>query len=169
MSVMDPTVKVSGKKNLKKSNHANGTGPLQADAPAAPPVPKSAGRYAQVNKGGMTFKRYYTHAGVHPFDELTYEYRTSKITEPDGTIIFEMNNVEVPSTWSQLATDILVSKYFRKAGVPETGHETSVKQVVHRLAHTIRVQGDHFGLFASKEDADKIGRASCRERVCQYV
>ena len=103
---------------------------------------------------GLVVSRRYTTANVHPFDELTFEYRQSKITEPDGTVIFAMDKVEVPNTWSQLATDILVSKYFRKAGVPDTGHEVSVKQVVTRLARSIRKQGDGFGFFASKQDAD---------------
>ena len=111
---------------------------------------KSAG----LSTTGLTFNRHFTRPEVHPFDELQYEYRTSKITEPDGTVIFEMKDVEVPSTWSQLATDIVVSKYFRKAGVPEIGGERSAKQVVHRLAHTMRNQGEGFGIFASKADAD---------------
>lgn len=114
----------------------------------------AAEKYAVINTSGMVFNRYYTQTGINPLDSVSYEYRTAKITEPDGTVVFEMENVEVPSDWSQLATDILVSKYFRKAGVPKTGHETSVKQVIHRLAHTIRVQGDHFGMFASHDDAD---------------
>jgi ribonucleoside-diphosphate reductase alpha chain len=108
---------------------------------------------------GMKFPRRFTRPEVHPFDALEYQYRTSKITEPDGTIIFEMKDVEVPASWSQLATDIVVSKYFRKAGVPDKatgklGSEKSVKQVVYRLAHTIRKQGEHFGVFATTEDAD---------------
>jgi ribonucleoside-diphosphate reductase alpha chain len=67
-----------------------------------------------------------------------------------------MDAVEVPADWSQLATDIVVSKYFRKAGLPGApGHETSVRQVVHRLAHTTRVAGEQQGgYFASPEDAD---------------
>jgi len=143
MAIVESGLGVSkGKKGAKKSSDIN----IAANT--------SETRYAQVSTSGMTFNRYYTTPDVHPFDEIEYEYRTSKITEPDGTVIFEMNKVEVPATWSQLATDIVVSKYFRKAGVPETGHEVSVKQVVHRLANTIRVQGEGFGMFASKEDAD---------------
>jgi ribonucleoside-diphosphate reductase alpha chain len=109
---------------------------------------------AAASAKGLTVRRYFTRPEVHPFDELDYQYRTSKITEPDGTVIFEMKNVEVPASWSQLATDIVVSKYFRKAGVPGTGSETSVKQVVYRLAHTIRTQGEKGGYFASAADAE---------------
>ncbi|HEY9746403.1 MAG TPA: vitamin B12-dependent ribonucleotide reductase [Oculatellaceae cyanobacterium] len=105
---------------------------------------------------GLSIKRYFTRPEVHPFDELDYQYRTSKITEPDGTVIFEMKDVEVPASWSQLATDIVVSKYFRKAGVPGTGSERSVKQVVYRLAHTIRTKGEQAGYFATAEDAENF-------------
>src|SRR5579871_2929768 len=99
--------------------------------------------------------RYFTKKGVHPYDELTWEKRSSKISNDKGETIFELHNAEIPSTWAQLATDIVVSKYFRKAGVPDTGHETSVKQVIYRIAHSIREAGEEFGgYFASKEEAD---------------
>jgi ribonucleoside-diphosphate reductase alpha chain len=67
-----------------------------------------------------------------------------------------MDDVEVPVTWSQLATDIVVSKYFRKAGLPgKPGHETKVRQVVHRIARTLRVSGERQGgYFAGPEDAE---------------
>ena len=89
-------------------------------------------------------------------DEVIWERRTSKITEPDGTVVFQMQGVEVPSTFSQLATDILASKYFRKAGLygDKTRGETSFKQVVHRVAHTIRKAGEGRGYFVSVEEAD---------------
>ena len=68
-----------------------------------------------------------------------------------------MNNVEVPKQWSQIATDILAQKYFRKAGVPQPdgslGRETSAKQVAHRLANCWRVWGERYGYFASEKDA----------------
>ncbi len=107
------------------------------------------------SKEGLSIPRQFTKPGINPLDEIEYEYRRSVITEPDGTIVFEMNQVEVPKTWSQLATDIIVSKYFRKAGVPgPTGTETSARQVVHRVANTIRQQGEKKHYFASAEDAD---------------
>lgn len=105
-------------------------------------------------KPGMVFKRRYTKDGIHPFSELDYEKRTSIITEPDGRVVFELKEVEVPTSWTQLATDIIASKYFRKRGVPGVGHETSAKQVVYRIAHTIRVAGEEARYFQSHEDAD---------------
>src|ERR1700726_4147521 len=67
----------------------------------------------------MKITRRFTTAGQDPFASATYERRTSRISNPDGSIVFEMNDAEIPTQWSQLATDIMVSKYFRKAGVPQ--------------------------------------------------
>lgn len=105
---------------------------------------------------GLSFGRHYTREGVSPFDMFEYDYRTSVIRNPNGEKVFEMTNVEVPKHWSQIATDILAQKYFRKAGVPQpdgsTGRETSVKQVAHRLADCWRAWGDKYGYFASAKD-----------------
>ncbi len=141
MSVIESQVNQSPEKSGKA-----GKGKSKAQA--------AKGNALEVNASGLAFNRHFTRPEVHPFDAIEYQYRTSKITEPDGTVIFEMKDIEVPASWSQLATDIVVSKYFRKAGVPQTGSERSVKQVVYRLAHTIRSQGEAFGVFASKADAD---------------
>ena len=103
--------------------------------------------------GGMRVNRRFTRPGSDPLDETVYEKRKSVITEPDGTVVFEMKEVEVPEAWSQLATDIVVSKYFRKAGVPETGHETSVRQVIARVADTLTDFGAEHAYFAAREDA----------------
>lgn len=104
---------------------------------------------------GLTFKRIFSKEDGSPFSALTFDKRTSIIAEPDGKIVFEMQNVEVPEQWSQLATDIIASKYFRKRGVPgEPGHEISAQQVVFRIANTIREFGEEKGYFASKEDAE---------------
>lgn len=117
---------------------------------------RSAGAEREVIRSGsgLQFKRQFTQEGINPLDEVRYTYRSSVITNPDGSIVFKMENVEVPETWSQLATDIIVSKYFRKAGVPETEHETSARQVVYRIAHTIRKGGEALGgYFRTPEDA----------------
>ncbi|HQB94723.1 MAG TPA: vitamin B12-dependent ribonucleotide reductase [Candidatus Omnitrophota bacterium] len=103
---------------------------------------------------GIEIRRYFTRAGVNPLDEVKYTRRSSVITNPDGSVVFRMENAEVPESWSQLATDIVVSKYFRKAGVPGTGSETSVRQLVHRVAHSIRLAGERLGnYFRTGEDA----------------
>jgi ribonucleoside-diphosphate reductase alpha chain len=103
---------------------------------------------------GLTIHPHFTKPGVHPFDKLEWTKRRSAIVNEKGEVIFENTNVEVPKSWSQLATDILVSKYFRRAGVPGTGSETSAKQVVTRIAHSIRVYGEQEGYFATPDDAE---------------
>ena len=93
---------------------------------------------------GLRFQRKFTKEDINVFDQFEYDYRTSVIRNPSGEIVFEMNNVEVPKQWSQIATDILAQKYFRKAGVPQAdgtlGRETSVKQVAHRMANCWRMR-----------------------------
>jgi len=117
----------------------------------------------------MKINRRFTHSGQSAFDSVTYERRTSRIANPDGSVVFEMNDAEIPAQWSQLATDIMVSKYFRKAGVPQTdengqvvrdhagnvvtGPEKSAKQVMNRLAGCWRYWGEKYGYFDTAEDA----------------
>jgi len=112
---------------------------------------------ANKNLQRLQFSRKFTKDDVSPFDLFEYDYRTSIIKNPTGEIVFEMNNVEVPKQWSQIATDILAQKYFRKAGVPQAdgsfGRETSAKQVAHRMANCWRVWGERYGYFATKKDA----------------
>ncbi len=106
---------------------------------------------------GLRFKRQFTSPEKDVYDLFEYDYRTSVIRNPSGEIVFEMTKVEVPKQWSQIATDILAQKYFRKAGVPQAdgsmGRETSVKQVAHRMANCWMVWGERYGYFASREDA----------------
>ncbi|MBP7556181.1 MAG: vitamin B12-dependent ribonucleotide reductase [Chitinophagaceae bacterium] len=108
-------------------------------------------------KSGLQFRRRFTSDAVNVFDMFEYDYRTSVIRNPSGEVVFEMNNVEVPKQWSQIATDILAQKYFRKAGVPQPdgslGRETSAKQVAHRMANCWRAWGERYNYFASKQDA----------------
>ena len=105
----------------------------------------------------LQFSRRFTKEGVSPYGMFEYDYRTSVIKNPTGEVIFQMDNVEVPKQWSQIATDILAQKYFRKAGVPQAdgsmGRETTAKQVAHRMAHCWRVWGERYGYFATAEDA----------------
>lgn len=108
-------------------------------------------------KKGLQFNRLFTKENVSPFDQFDYDYRDSVIKNPNGEKVFEMTNVEVPKQWSQIATDILAQKYFRKAGVPQAdgslGRETTVKQVAHRMANCWRVWGERYGYFATEQDA----------------
>ena len=107
---------------------------------------------------GLRINRRFTEAGQDPYDHFEWSTRDSRITNPDGSIVFEMTDAEIPAQWSQVASDIMVSKYFRKAGVPQaddegnlildddgnsvTGPERSAKQVFDRLAGTWRHWGE---------------------------
>ena len=106
---------------------------------------------------GLNFTRFFTEEGKSPYDLYQYELRTSVIRNPAGDVVFEMNNVEVPKGWSQVATDILAQKYFRKTGVPQadgtTGAETSIKQTAHRMADCWRAWGLKYGYFTTEKDA----------------
>ena len=119
----------------------------------------------------MKIHRKFTTANHSPFDTVEWTTRSSRITNPDGSVVFEMPDAEVPKTWSQLATDIMVSKYFRKAGVPqdggpngiaspgftgpagEMGPEKSARQVIHRLAGCWRHWGETHNYFDTPQDA----------------
>ena len=107
---------------------------------------------------GLKVDRFFSKEGTNVFDLFSYEKRTSVIRNPSGDAVFEMKDVEVPAAWSQVATDILAQKYFRKAGVPQadgtTGSEKSIKQVAHRMAYCWKDWGMRYGYFASKKDAD---------------
>ncbi len=109
------------------------------------------------NKKGLNFNRYFTQSGKDVFANFRYESRTSSIRNPSGDEVFRMDHVEVPESWSQVATDILAQKYFRKTGMPlgngKTGSENSIRQVVHRLAATWCMIGEEHGYFASSEDS----------------
>ena len=123
------------------------------------------GRGAQ----GLRIERRYTTEGTDPYAAIEWSHRDSRIANPDGSIVFEMTDAEIPAGWSQVAADIMVSKYFRKAGVPQvdaegnpvldeegnpvTGPEQSSKQVFDRLAGTWRWWGENHGYFATGDDA----------------
>lgn len=117
--------------------------------------PKDASNSGLENLVGLSFERKYTNETVSPYDMFTYEKRSVKIVDREtNKIIYENNNVEVPSGWGQPGTDILASKYFRRRGIPEIGAENSIKQVVHRVIHTIRTFGEENNYFQDKESAN---------------
>ncbi|GIV01636.1 MAG: vitamin B12-dependent ribonucleotide reductase [Fimbriimonadales bacterium] len=113
----------------------------------------------------MKIKRYYTTKEGGPYSGIEFEPRRSEIRNPDGSLVFEMENVWVPKEWSQVATDVLAQKYFRKAGVPQEdgtlGSENDARQVFHRLAGTWRHWGEKHGYFDSEEDAQAFYDELC--------
>ncbi|MCK5740589.1 MAG: vitamin B12-dependent ribonucleotide reductase, partial [Chlorobi bacterium] len=118
----------------------------------------------------MKIKRKFSSKKTPVYDLFKYSLRTSILKNPDGSDVFKADNIEVPEQWSQVATDIITQKYFRKTGVPQhdakgnelkdksgnpvLGSENSAKQVVHRLADTWRHWGESHGYFDEEEDAD---------------
>jgi ribonucleoside-diphosphate reductase alpha chain len=108
---------------------------------------------------GLRFGQLFCPAGVSPFDTVEWEFRTAEITDDSGKIIFKQENVEVPKSWSVLATKIAVSKYFY--GDPtngfdphQGGRENSIRQLIHRVTRTITNWGIADGYFATKQDAE---------------
>src|SRR5271169_2587042 len=100
---------------------------------------------------GLTFKRYFTKAGVSPYDEIEWELRLAQITDSKGGVIFEQKDVEVPKDWSVTATNIVASKYLHGTlGTPE--RESGVRALVTRVAETIRDWGLSQGYFKTPED-----------------
>src|SRR6266550_492249 len=115
-------------------------------------VPQSSAPANKKKAPGLSFRRLFTKAGVSPYDEVEWEQRTAQITDAQGNVIFEQLNVEVPKDWSMTATNIVASKYLHgKMGTLE--RETGVRQLVGRVAETIRDWGIADGYFRSAEDA----------------
>jgi ribonucleoside-diphosphate reductase alpha chain len=108
-------------------------------------------RFTGANSRGLTFERRWTTPGVHPYDEVTWETRDASIATEAGKTVFEQTDVEVPSTWSQLATNVVVSKYFR-GHIGSPGREHSVKQLIDRVVNTITGWASTQRYFATDED-----------------
>ncbi|MBZ5555802.1 MAG: vitamin B12-dependent ribonucleotide reductase [Acidobacteriia bacterium] len=130
---------------------SGGTGaPTPVDALLEKDKPRGKVRTAPAVVG-LTFPRFFTEAGVDPFDEIEWELRAALIGNERGELVFEQRDVEIPKSWSQQATNIVVSKYFRgQIGTPE--RERSVKQLIGRVVNTITEWGRAQKYFASDED-----------------
>ncbi|HXF48281.1 MAG TPA: vitamin B12-dependent ribonucleotide reductase [Verrucomicrobiae bacterium] len=116
-------------------------------------TPEQEQAMATKTQNGLRLERYFTEEGVHPFDTVTWEKQTAVIRGADGKVVFEQTEVEFPNFYSQLAINVVVSKYFRgKLGT--TQRETSLKQVISRVVNTIRDWGVKDGYFATPSDAE---------------
>ncbi|MEA2538422.1 MAG: ribonucleoside-diphosphate reductase alpha chain, partial [Chloroflexota bacterium] len=100
---------------------------------------------------GLTFERRWTRPGVHPYDEIRWETRTAAIGNESGKLVFEQKDVEVPEFWSQLATNVVVSKYFR-GHLNTEERETSVRQLIDRVVNTIAAWAETQHYFATDDD-----------------
>ena len=137
---------------------AAGAGQQSVESSAGSPVPmtsveppRSKAKAASAAAPGLTFPRFFTDADIDPFDEVEWELRAAVIGNERGDVVFEQRDVEIPKAWSQQATNIVVSKYFRGViGTPE--RERSVKQLIGRVVDTITVWGRNNKYFSSEED-----------------
>src|SRR5919108_202221 len=118
---------------------------------------------------GLKIPRYFTRAGVSPYDEIEWELRTASIANEKGKVVFEQSNVEIPKSWSLMATQVVVSKYFRgPLGTPQ--RETSVRQMISRVVNTITGWGSKDGYFAAEDDArafaDELTHILLHQKAC---
>ena len=120
-------------------------------------------------KTGLKTPRYFSRAGVSPYNEIEWELRNASITNENGKVVFEQTNVEIPKTWSLMATQVVVSKYFRgPLGTPQ--REQSVRQMIGRVVDTITGWGRKDGYFAAPEDAeafsDELTHILLHQKAC---
>jgi len=177
-----PVTSRSGSHAMKETRSSKESRPVGSTARAS--VEKASGskiksktsssqadRRSTARARGLTIERRFTTRGVDPFDVMKWERRTSVITNTDGSVVFKMEGAEIPADWSQLATDIVVSKYFRKAGLhgDKARGEMSVRDVVTRLSKTIREVGEQLGgYFATPKDAETFEAELSHLLVHQY-
>jgi ribonucleoside-diphosphate reductase alpha chain len=133
------------------------------DSPAVTPAAP-----AKKKAPGLSFRRFFTKPTVSPYDELEWDLRLAQITDAQGNVIFEQKDVEVPKDWSMTATNIVASKYLHgKVGTPE--RETGVRQLVTRVAETIRNWGLAQGYFKTPEDGATFHDELVHILVRQYA
>ena len=114
--------------------------------------PKAPERAQAASRAGLTLERFFSQPGIDPFSEVEWELRAAVIAGEDGRVVFEQRDVEVPRMWSQTATNVVVSKYFRgPLGSPR--RESSVRQLIGRVVDTIAGWGERQGYFADDAGA----------------
>src|SRR5947209_2629461 len=127
--------------------------PKQRRPDSGEPQERAADRGAPRHHQGMAVPRYFTRPGVDPFNEIEWELRTAVITGESGRVYFEQKDVEVPKPWSQMATNVVVQKYFRGA-IDSPTRERSVKQLISRVVDTIAGWGAAQNYFATPADVE---------------
>src|SRR5437899_6192295 len=150
---------LEGKTSMAKTGKNDPAALSALPAGASVTAPRSEGPRPSRKARGLPLTRRVTHESAtagEVLNSVEWTRRPAKISGADGEVVFKMDDAEVPADWSQLATDVAVSKYFRKAGVPtKSGAEESVRQLVRRVAHTLRRAGEtQGGYFATPADAE---------------
>ncbi len=150
--------------------------PLQSDEargrairnrPVATGTPRAEAPAAAVARG-LRFERYFTTPGVDPFDTVEWELRNALISNEKGEKVFEQKDVEMPKLWSQTATNVVVSKYFR-GQLGSADRERSVRQLIGRVVDTVAAWGRGNGYFATEEDAQTFHAELKHILVYQYA
>ncbi|MHB9130773.1 MAG: vitamin B12-dependent ribonucleotide reductase [Armatimonadota bacterium] len=125
---------------------------MSLELPTGDGSQSSGGLFGPDPNGALRIERCFTREGVHQYDEVEWDHRYASITAENGEIIFEANDVEMPSFWSQTATNVVVSKYF-KVGLGQASRETSLKTLISRVVDTITVWGREDGYFVTDAEA----------------
>jgi ribonucleoside-diphosphate reductase alpha chain len=134
----------------------------------ATPVAQTPNLVPKKKPSGLSVRRFFTKPGVSPYNEVEWDLRLAQITDAQGNVIFEQKDVEVPKDWSMTATNIVASKYLHgKIGTPE--RETGVRQLVARVAETIRDWGMAQGYFRTPEDGTTFHDELVHILVRQYA
>jgi ribonucleoside-diphosphate reductase alpha chain len=118
-------------------------------------LPESKESNLPPGRAGMTVTRVFSAEGISPFDQVNWETRTAEIKDERGRIIFQQTNCEVPQSWSQLATNVVASKYFY-GEINTSEREKSARQLIHRVTRTIADWGREDGYFATPEDSERF-------------
>jgi ribonucleoside-diphosphate reductase alpha chain len=144
MSMNERSIQAASAGQQTVDSGAAGAMPVPSETPRSKPKTTAAAP-------GLSFPRFFTDPAVDPFDEVEWELRAAVIGNEKGEVVFEQRDVEIPKAWSQQATNIVVSKYFRgQIGTPE--RERSVKQLIGRVVDTITEWGRSNKYFATDED-----------------
>ncbi len=140
------------------------------DSPSGPVDPENSDSSAEKTKKSkrLKFDHHFSKAGIHPFDDIKWETREAVILNEKKEVVFKQSEVEVPTFWSQLATNVVVSKYFHGA-VGTDERETSVKQLINRVSRTIADWGKKDGYFASPKHAETFYQDLTYLLVNQYA
>lgn len=134
-----------------------------------PPVPQGMDGARPEGRRGLSPQRYFTQVGLDPFTNVEWERRSAVIYSEKGEVVFEQHDVEMPKAWTQLATNVVVSKYFR-GPLDTPQRETSVRQLIGRVVGTIRSWGVAQGYFATPGDAavfaDELTHLLLHQKAC---
>lgn len=170
MSVNGSGARDGGRGRVLEAAQAGGRQVVAAPAAsgAARPAETPGAAATASSPAGLTIERRYTEPGVHPFDRVEWDVRDAVIANEKGETVFEQHGVEVPKTWSQTATNVVVSKYFRgQLGTPE--RESSARQLISRVADRIADWGREGGYFSTAADAESFHAELTHILLHQYA